>query len=94
MEIPDTLRAKMEMFRANGRLLERQQDLFQSPSWIAVLLGQGVDPLSYDSLTAGIPAREAAAALTGMAQVIRQTAEAMPTHQQYLACYASQGARP
>jgi tryptophan halogenase len=85
MEIPDTLRAKMEMFRANGRLLERPHDLFQSPSWIAVLLGQGVDPLSYDSLTGGIPAREAAAALTGMAQVIRQTAEAMPTHQQYLA---------
>ena len=84
MAIPDTLATKIEMFRSTGRILERGYDLFHVPSWIAVMLGQGIDPQRYDPLVDAVPAQEAAAVLSGMRTVIARTAEAMPTHQQFI----------
>jgi tryptophan 7-halogenase len=50
MEIPDTLKFKIEHFRKYGRLLAPENDLFGPPSWTAVHIGQlnipeRVDPL-------------------------------------------------
>jgi len=84
MPIPDTLAAKIEMFRANGRLIERPHDLFHPTSWLAVLLGQGVTPVAHDPLADTVPPQELAAVLGAMRQVIDQTAARMPTHQQFI----------
>ena len=92
MPIPDTLAAKMEMFRANGRLIERQYELFHPPSWLAVLMGQGVWPAAHDPLADTVPPNELAAILGGMRQVIAQTADRMPTHQQYIDRFCSAAA--
>jgi len=93
MAVPDSLAAKTEMFRTNGRLLEREKDLFHEASWLAVMLGQGISPESYDTLTAAIPATEAAAVLTGMRTVIARTAQAMPGHGDFIQrhCRATPG---
>jgi tryptophan halogenase len=87
MAIPDSLAAKIAMFRGSGRLLERKYDLFQPASWLAVLLGQGIEPAAFDPLTEAVPPRELSAVLGGMRQVIHQTAEAMPGHQQHIDRY-------
>ena len=84
MEIPTTLADKIAMFRSSGRLLEREKDLFHEASWLAVLLGQGIVPDHYDRLADAIPAREARAVLSGMRNVIAQTAARMPGHAQFI----------
>jgi tryptophan halogenase len=84
MPIPDTLAEKMAMFRANGRLIERQHELFHPPSWLAVLLGQGVHPATHDPLADTVAPQELAAILGGMQHVIDQTAGSMPAHQQFI----------
>nr|WP_276509147.1 tryptophan halogenase family protein [Sphingomonas naasensis] len=84
MPIPDTLAAKIEMFRANGRLIERPHDLFHPTSWLAVLLGQGVAPAAHDPLADTVPPEELAAVLGGMRHVIDQAAARMSTHQQFI----------
>jgi tryptophan halogenase len=84
MPIPDTLAAKVAMFRANGRLIEREHELFHPPSWLAVLLGQGVYPAAYDPLADTVAPQELAAILAGMRQVIDQAAANMPTHQHFI----------
>jgi tryptophan halogenase len=94
MVIPDTLTAKMEMFRANGRLIERQHELFHPPSWLAVLLGQGVHPATHDPLADTIAPQELAAILGGMRRVIDQAADRMPTHQQFIERHCRAAARP
>lgn len=94
MAIPDTLTAKMEMFRANGRLIEREHELFHPPSWLAVLLGQGVHPATHDPLADTIAPQELAAILGGMRQVIDQTTNRMPTHQQFIERHCRAAARP
>lgn len=47
MPIPDSLRERIELFRERGQLDLSAEELFQSTSWHAVLLGQGNLPQSY-----------------------------------------------
>ena len=84
MDIPDSLRFKMEMFRRTGRVPEPSYDLFHPPSWIAVLLGQGVIPDSFDPLVDSVLPREASAIMEGMRKVISQAVQSMPTQQQFI----------
>lgn len=84
MEIPDTLAEKLAMFRQNGRLTTRELDIFQDSSWLAVMLGQGIDPQDYDPLTDGIQPTELDRILTGMRGVIAQAAQAMPTQSAFI----------
>ncbi|MFA6118052.1 MAG: tryptophan halogenase family protein [Sphingomonas sp.] len=84
MDVPDTLAAKIEMFRHSGRLIERDKDLFHEASWLAVLLGQGISPERYDTLAEVVPLNEARAVLGGMRKVIATTAAGMPGHAQFI----------
>jgi tryptophan halogenase len=47
MDVPDRLRQKVGIFRANGGLVHDQLDIFQDSSWLQVMLGQGVVPEDY-----------------------------------------------
>jgi len=48
MDIPKTLQQKMEFFNVAGGLTIREDELFQSTSWYAVLDGLGVKPDGYN----------------------------------------------
>jgi len=47
MEIPGTLRARIDMFREAGYLYQGDSELFRVDSWIAVLMGQNIEPENY-----------------------------------------------
>nr|WP_314446206.1 tryptophan halogenase family protein [uncultured Sphingomonas sp.] len=96
--IPDTLAAKIALFRENGRLFRSGDELFSENSWIAVLIGQGILPRRIDPLAdaVGDPG-EIAQTLSRMAAFIHRAAENMPTHQSFIDanCRATSGmARP
>ena len=84
IEPPETLAAKMDMFRKNGRLIDREKDLFHEASWLAVMLGQGVTPAGYDTLADIVDPRETQAVLSGMRNVIARTADTMPDHATFI----------
>jgi len=84
MPIPDSLSEKLELWSARGRHLRSPNDLFTEDSWIAVLLGQGVTPQSYDPLADAIPSDKARGFLAATREAIAKTAAAMPTHEDFI----------
>ncbi len=82
---PDELAHKIRMFTARGHVSLYDEETFEDPSWIAVFLGQNIIPQRRHPIADLTPIRELAARLDRMQSVIRQAAEAMPTHADVLA---------
>jgi tryptophan 7-halogenase len=85
MSIPDTLREKVELFRSRGLVFRVQDELFLDPSWIAVLMGQGVMPETHDPLADAMDEAFLRQSLAKLRGYIRQAADAMPSHREFLA---------
>ena len=91
MDVPDALAAKLELWRSKGRLFREGRELFATPSWVAVLLGQGIVPEEQEPAAGGVDPRMAADALDKMRLSYRRMAENMPAHADFIAraCAAS-----
>ncbi|NBB51951.1 tryptophan halogenase [Rhizobium sp. CRIBSB] len=87
MDIPDTLKAKMDQFRSRGRVFRFEDELFQETSWVAVLLGQGVTPERPDPITEVVPLDAIRQRLHQLKQAIRQGVERMPTQEAFIAAH-------
>ena len=88
MEVPESLRYKMDLFRSSGRVAFLDAELFVEANWLSVLVGQNIWPERYDALVDVLGEEEIRARLARIKAQIRQTAEAMPTHEDFLAQYA------
>jgi tryptophan halogenase len=84
MSIPDTLRRKIELFRASGRFFRDDDELFVETNWIAVLLGQGVWPERYDPLVDAVDIEAVRGTLARMRALMRSTAESLPSHRTFI----------
>jgi tryptophan halogenase len=92
MEIPDTLAEKLELFQRRGRVVKYREGVFLEASWIAVYLGQRVNPRGHD-LRAEIPSPDALArGMETLRGQIRASAERMPDHAAMLSRYCPMAA--
>jgi tryptophan halogenase len=89
MQIPESLQRKIDLFAGRGRLFQSDYDLFAEPSWIAVLMGQGIVPRQYDALVDSLPETALVQRLQRMSALIGQTAQAMPDHAAFIARYCA-----
>jgi tryptophan halogenase len=90
MSIPDSLSEKIELFKEFGCLDNYQHGLFRQPSWVAVYLGQGIIPNSYDPRIDLIDNDELQLKMAQIKHQVHETAKAMPVHQDLLAKYLKQ----
>ncbi|HUG45189.1 MAG TPA: tryptophan halogenase family protein [Sphingomicrobium sp.] len=84
LEPPDGLAYKLAMFRRNGRIFREQEELFTETSWLAVMVGQGMEPESYHPAADLLPDEETLRRLAHVRDVIARTAQALPTQDQFL----------
>jgi tryptophan halogenase len=87
MDVPDSLRHKMELFRQRGRVVTYKDGLFLEPSWLAVYFGQRVMPAGHDPLADALPAAELTSKLQAVRDQVHGTVAAMPRHEDFLAQY-------
>ena len=91
MDIPDSLQRKIDLFRAKGRVFREGYDLFGITSWVAVMLGQHIVPDDYEPAVDALDENRVAEALEEMRVAYLRTAEALPSHADFL---AATGAAP
>ncbi|RYY37213.1 MAG: hypothetical protein EOP59_14000 [Sphingomonadales bacterium] len=70
---PDSLQARIDLFREAGATDLSKSDLFTEPAWVQVMTGQGIMPEQWSPLADGLPAPELAHFLGSIrADVARQ----------------------
>jgi tryptophan 7-halogenase len=84
LTVPDSLKEKLELFRGYGRLTPTETELFPPQSWLYVLSGQGVVPRHYDPIADTLDPAVAEAALQQFRSMVDASAQAMPTHQEFI----------
>jgi tryptophan halogenase len=84
MEIPDSLARKLEWWRLHGRIFREGAELFGVTSWIAVMLGQNIEPERYDPIVDTLDEAKVAHAMAKMRSGYGAIAASLPDQEQFL----------
>ena len=89
MDIPDSLAARIELFRDSGTIQPAAEELFRVASWLFVMVGQGVLPQQHHHMGALLGDQRLQRALDSLRNNIGQAVANMPNHEDFLGQYAS-----
>jgi tryptophan halogenase len=84
MTVPDSLREKVALFRAKGRVFRDHLELFGTTSWVAVALGQHVVPEEPEPAVHGLDPDKVRIALEQMRKTYLEVAQHLPSHGDFL----------
>ena len=87
MDIPDSLRHRIELFKESGRVFKVPTELFGENSWIQVMLGQGLYPEQYHPIVNMMDDTELSQFLTGIHQSVNRLVSQLPEHQRFIDHY-------
>lgn len=85
MSLPDTLRAKIELYMASGVIVREHEELFTEAGWLQVLAGQGIEARAHHPLADQIAENDLAEFMEAIEQLYRREAAAMPKHADFIA---------
>ena len=89
MAVPEHLRERMALFASRGRLYRYGQELFSEPSWLQVLVGQGLRPAGHHPLAELCPVERAQAFVGDVRRVVQRCVEVMPSHADFIATHCA-----
>ncbi|ACT60139.1 tryptophan halogenase family protein [Hirschia baltica] len=84
MDIPDSLKQKLELFSATGRIHKEPEDLFREASWVQVMIGQGLIPQSYHAMADRLSTDQLEKFLADIDAIIAQAEAQLPSHEDFL----------
>jgi tryptophan halogenase len=87
--IPESLQRRVALFAEGGRFLRNEGELFPNASWVAVMLGQHVDPRAIDPLVAGLPLADIEKKLDALRRAMNAFAGTLPSHEDSLRDYCA-----
>jgi tryptophan halogenase len=83
MQIPESLKTRMNLFKKTGRFVQRKDEIF-SDSWLQVMIGQGLIPEQHHALADEMSEAELKEFLKQIEQDIAAKVEQLPSHGEYL----------
>ncbi|MFM5894201.1 MAG: tryptophan halogenase family protein [Novosphingobium sp.] len=92
MALPDTLAAKIDLFREAGQFIREEDELFLDDSWGQVMVGQGILPRRWSPLADNVPGEDLGPFLDSLAKVYRVAADGLPDHRATVAQLAGSAA--
>lgn len=93
MPIPETLAHRLQLFKETGKIfVESPYKLFAEPSWLHVMVGQGLLPESYHAVADEMTDAELKYFLESIRTQVKKTVQKMPSHNDYLQYYCKASA--
>jgi tryptophan 7-halogenase len=92
MPIPETLETKLALYKAHGRIIRENNELFSEVAWQQVFHGQNIRPERYHPLVDLLSDAEVLEYLQSVQEVIGRCVDVMPTHEAYIEQFCSSGA--
>jgi tryptophan 7-halogenase len=89
MRIPDTLAAKIDLFRSTGYIYREHEELFTEVGWLQVMIGQGIIPSDYNRIADAVPEAQLREMLEGLEFANVSAARKMPRHFDFIAEHCS-----
>ena len=84
MDIPESLRLRLEVFASQGHANVGLQDLFKEGSWFAVLLGQGLMPRDYNPVADTLSGDELKLRLSRLRSQVQDRVDGLPAHDAFI----------
>jgi len=88
MEIPETLHQRVELFRQGGHAYRKEGELMTVDSWISVMLGQHIEPTSYNHI-ARLDDRELKDYMTKYRAKVAEVVNGLPLHADFVKQYCA-----
>ena len=85
MAVPDSLREKLALYKARGRVVRVDNELFSEVGWLQVMQGQNLVPDGYHPLVDLQPEDNIHDYLESVREVIAKCVQVMPDHAAYVA---------
>ena len=85
VEIPESLRHKLDVWKASGKVQLGASESYMEPSWIAILLGNGVVPERYSVAADLYPLEQIRTGMKLRREEIDRSAREVPSHQDFIA---------
>jgi tryptophan halogenase len=87
MEVPDTLRGRIDSFVEGAHAWQAAGEVFRVDSWVQVMLGQRLTPRGWHRMGAVMSEGRLGQTLAELRHAIANTVAAMPGHQAFLDSY-------
>jgi tryptophan halogenase len=87
MDIPDSLKSTIALFRDSGRFFRNADEMFGLVSWVQVMLGQRIQPAAYHPSVDLMTDPDLYAFMADIEKVIDNCVNAMPPHQAFIDRY-------
>lgn len=87
MEVPESLRHRIELFKQTGRVFQVPTELFGENSWTQVMLGQGLMPEQYHPIVNMMSDQELEKFLAGIDQTVTNLVGQLPSHRDFINHY-------
>jgi tryptophan halogenase len=84
MELPSTLKHRIELFRESARVFRPSDELFAENSWVQVMMGQGLIPERYHPVADLMGRDELSRFLGDIHLQVTRTVAGLPQHQAYV----------
>lgn len=89
MTIPGSLVEKIDLFKQHGLCIFPNQTIFQETNWLAVMIGQGITPQSYDPLADSAPSATIENGLKNAHEQLCALVSQMPSHKDTINSYCA-----
>ena len=85
MALPDALARRIDLYRATGKVIQQQPELFSDLDWFWIFEGAGITPRDYDPLVDTVDFEQVKRLMLAISQKVSADSAAAPTHDSFFA---------